>query len=66
MATHFDLDDALIREAQELGCHKTKKAAVDAALREYVQRRRQPRILDLFGEVEYDEGFDHRSLRGKQ
>jgi Arc/MetJ family transcription regulator len=65
MATKLDLDDALIREAQELGCHKTKKDAVNAALQEYVKKRRQLKILDLFGKVEYVEGFDHRSLRGK-
>jgi Arc/MetJ family transcription regulator len=66
MPTNLDIDDALIREAQEAGCHKTKKDAVNAALREYVQRRRQLRILDLFGKVEYDEGYDHRTLRGKR
>jgi Arc/MetJ family transcription regulator len=65
MPTNLALDDELIAEAQTLGCHKTKRDAVNAALREYVQRRRRLQILDLMGKVEYDPDFDHRSLRGK-
>ena len=42
MATNLALDDKLIREAQKAGGHRTKKAAVTAALEEYVQRRKQP------------------------
>ena len=63
MPTNLALDDALIREAQEVGCHKTKKEAVTAALREYIQRRRQLEILDLFGKVEYSEDYDPKAAR---
>lgn len=63
MATNLALDDALIREAQEVGAHKTKKEAVTAALQEYVQRRRRLRILDLFGQVEYDDDYDYKTAR---
>ncbi len=63
MATNLALDDALIREAQEVGCHKTKKAAVTAALREYIQRRRQLEILDLVGKVEYYNDYDPKAAR---
>jgi len=63
MTTKLDLDDALIREAQELGCHKTKADAVNAALAEYVKRRRQLEILDLFGKVEYYDDYDPRAHR---
>lgn len=65
MPTNLALDDALIAEAQAIGCHKTKKEAVTAALREYIQHRRQLRILELFGKVEYDPSFDHTALREK-
>ena len=40
MATNLAIDDALIREAQEVGGHKTKKEAVKAALEEYIRRRK--------------------------
>lgn len=41
MATNLALDDKLIEEALKLGNHKTKRAAVTAALSEYIQRRKQ-------------------------
>jgi hypothetical protein len=53
MATNLDLDDKLIEEAKEIGGHKTKKAAATAALQEYIRRRKQLRILDLFGTIDY-------------
>ena len=49
MATNLALDDALIEDAVEIGGHRTKKAAVTAALLEYVERHRQRRVLDSFG-----------------
>lgn len=63
IATNLDLDDALIKKAREIGCHKAKKDAVNAALREYVQRRRQLRILDPFGTVEFDPACDYEAVR---
>ena len=46
MSTNLALDDRLIEAARRAGKHKTKKEAVNAALDEYVQRRKQMRILD--------------------
>ena len=63
MATNLALDDALIRQAQKAGGHRTKKAAVTAALEEYVQRRKQLELQTLFGQVDYDEGYDHKQGR---
>jgi Arc/MetJ family transcription regulator len=66
MPTNLALDDALIREAQEIGNHKTKEEAVTAALEEYIQRRKQLRILDLFGTIEYYEDDDYKALRRRR
>jgi Arc/MetJ family transcription regulator len=54
MATNLALDDRLIEEARRVGRHKTKREAVSAALAEYVNRRKQLRILDAFGTVDFD------------
>ena len=54
MATNLAIDNALIEEALKIGGHRTKKAAVTEALKEYIQRRKQLQILDLFGRVEFD------------
>lgn len=63
MATNLALDDDLIREAQEIGGHKTKREAVTVALEEYVRRRKQLRILELEGTVDYDEDYDYKEVR---
>ena len=52
MATNLALDDNLIQEALRVSGYRTKKAAVTHALEEYIQRRRQRAILDLFGKVD--------------
>jgi Arc/MetJ family transcription regulator len=63
VATNLAIDDALIREAQEVGSHKTKKEAVTAALLEYIQKRRRRDILDLFGQIEYYDDYDYKAAR---
>ena len=63
MATNLALDDDLIEEARQLGGLRTKKDVVTQALVEYVQRRKQLQLLDLFGTIELDEGFDVKAQR---
>jgi Arc/MetJ family transcription regulator len=65
MATNLAIDDRLIEEARRIGEHRTKKAAVTAALEEYVQRRKQAQILDVFGTIEYRADYDHKAERGR-
>jgi Arc/MetJ family transcription regulator len=66
MPTNLALDDALIEQARRAGKHRTKKEAVTSALREYVRRRRQLEILDLIGQVPFDERYDHKALRHRK
>ncbi len=63
MATNLALDDELIEEARQLGGLRTKKDVVTQALLEYVQRRRQSKLLDLFGKVDFEDGFDAKVQR---
>jgi hypothetical protein len=63
MATNLALDDKLIDEARQIGHHKTKKEAVTAALDEYIRRRKQLEILDLFGTVDFDPEYNYKKLR---
>jgi Arc/MetJ family transcription regulator len=63
MATNLALDDKLIEEARQLGGQRTKKDVVTQALLEYVQRRKQLKLLDLFGAVEYDSHYDYKTQR---
>ena len=66
MATNLALDDKLIEAARRIGDHKTKKEAVTAALREYVQYREQLRILELAGTIDYDPAYDYKAERGRR
>jgi len=63
MPTNLALDDALIREAQLVGGHETKKGAVTAALEEYVQRRKQLEIFEVAGTVDYFDDYDIKASR---
>ncbi len=66
MATNLDIDKDLIKEALFLGGHRTKRAVVEEALKEYVERRKQMKIIDLFGEIEYDKTYDYKDQRRKK
>jgi len=63
MATNLAIDDNLIEEARVLGKHRTKKAVVTAALKEYIQRRKQADILSIFSSISYDKDYDYKKQR---
>lgn len=66
MATNLAIDDHLIEEARKTGGHKTKKEAVTKALQEYIQHRRQMRILEAFGTVDFDPQYDYKAERRRK
>lgn len=66
MPTNLAIDDSLIAEAQKLGRHRTKRETVTAALDEYVQRRKQQRILSLFGTIDFNGTYDYKRERRKR
>lgn len=66
MATNLAIDDQLLNEALKLGGHRTKKATVTEALEEYILRRRQARLLDLFGQLDFDPGWDYKQARQRK
>lgn len=63
MATNLAIDDKLIEEAREIGGHRTKKAVVTEALQEYIERRKQLKMLDLLGKVDYEPDHDYKRQR---
>jgi hypothetical protein len=52
------------------GAHCSKwgshKAAVTKALEEFIARRKQKRLLDLMGKLEWDEFFDYKAERSRR
>lgn len=65
MATNLALDDRLVNKALRLGGHRTKKATVTEALKEYIQRRQQLGILELFGKIDFHPDFDRDYKRAR-
>ncbi len=63
MATNLALDDKLIRQAQKVGRHKTKKEAVTAALNDYIAHKKQLEVVDLFGTIDFDTDYNYKKAR---
>ena len=65
MATNLSIDPDLIDRALEVSGERTKKAAVTKALQEFIARRRQKRLPDLIGKLEWDSSYDYKAERGR-
>jgi Arc/MetJ family transcription regulator len=66
MATNLSIDPELLDRALEVSGERTKKAAVTKALREFIARREQKRILELFGGLDWDPDYDYKAERSRQ
>jgi len=64
MRTNIEIDDEVMREAQDLIGARTKRETVDTALRELVARQRRVGVLSLRGRVRW-EGDLEQSRRGR-
>lgn len=63
MATNLSIDMGLLEEALDIGGLNTKKDTVNQALEEFVQRRRQKDIVDLFGKMPSDKDYNYKKGR---
>lgn len=63
MRTNIVLDDRLVREAMKLAKVKTKREAVDIALRRFVHSGKQRRLLDLYGTGGVRKDYDYKRAR---
>jgi Arc/MetJ family transcription regulator len=66
MPTNLALDDRLLEQALRIGGKSTKKETVTEALREYINRRKQAAVLDLFRDIEYDPKYDYKKQRRRR
>ena len=63
MATNLAIDDELLNKALKIGGKRTKKDTVNEALKEFIVRREQQKVLDLFGTVEYFDDYQPKKAR---
>ena len=65
MATNLSIEPELLEKALQVSGEKTKKAAVTKALQEFIARREQRKLLDLFGRLEWNPDFDYKAERSR-
>ena len=65
MATNLGLDPALLDRVVAVSGEATKKAAVTLALKEFIARREQRRVAELFGKLEWDATYDYKAERSR-
>jgi Arc/MetJ family transcription regulator len=63
MATNLALDDGLLNQAMHVGHMRTKRETVTLALKEFIERRHQKKILDLQGKITFRDGWDYKKDR---
>ena len=63
MTTSLNINEALLKEALALDNQVNIDSLVETALREYIQRRKRLKVLDLFGTIEYDETYNYKQQR---
>ncbi|WP_304224086.1 type II toxin-antitoxin system VapB family antitoxin [Gracilinema caldarium] len=66
MATNLAINDELLNYALKIGGFRTKKDTVNAALEEFIQKRKAEDLIQLFGKVEYDSDYDYKALRNRK
>jgi len=60
------IEAALVELALKLSGERTREAVVIKALAEFVARRRQQRMLDLMGALDWDPSCDYRAERSRK
>ena len=65
MATNLAISPDLLERAVRVSGERTKTAAVTLALREFIARREQRRLLELFGSLDWDPTFDYKAERSR-
>ena len=63
MATNLAIDNELLHEALVISGLKTKKDTVNLALKEFIDKRKQLEIIDIFGKMDPDPDYDYKKGR---
>lgn len=61
MLTNIDIDEDLVAEAMKISGARSKREAVDRALRELVARAKRPRFKDFYGVGGIDPAYDPKA-----
>ena len=63
MATNLAINETLLNKALDIGGFRSKKDTVNAALEEFIRRRKAEDVINLFGTVEYENDYNYKKMR---
>lgn len=63
MRTNIVIDDTLMQKAMEVSGLKTKRAVVEKAIKEFVERRTRKDLKELRSKIKFASDYDYRALR---
>ncbi len=63
MATNLNIDIKLLDKVCQIGKFKTKREAVNTALKEYIQKHKQKDMLKYLNSVDFDSKYDYKEAR---
>lgn len=66
MRTNIFIDENLLKKVMEIAGVKTKKEAVEIALREYLENHTRKNLLELKGKIMFAEDYDYKRMRAGQ
>ena len=66
MATNLAISPDLLERALAVSGERTKTAAVTLALQEFIARREQVRLVELFDTLDWDPAFDYKAERSRE
>jgi Arc/MetJ family transcription regulator len=65
MASNLAINEELLNKALQISGLKTKKDTVNLALKEFINHRKQIEIIDIFGKMDPDAGYDYKKGRAR-
>jgi hypothetical protein len=65
MTVTLAVDEGLLDSAFELGGLKTKPDTVNAALEEFIKRKKRQGAMSLKGTIDFDTNWSPKAARGK-
>lgn len=66
MRTNIFIDENLLKKVMEIAGVKTKKEAVEIALREYLENHTRKNLLELKGKIMFAKDYDYKRMRAGQ
>jgi hypothetical protein len=66
MAANLTIDATLLEYAHQIGGMKAENKTINLALEEFIKRRAGENVISVFNNVEYDESYNYKILRGKR